>query len=163
MAINLQQLESTGRRWGAPTQDYPQGRFLNGSGSGSRDGSYAKAEWANEIFGVFGAILTAARMKIDGTPETATKSQVLDVLKTIIKNEGIRRLLPLVLRTRFQHRSLSPSQRKTGRGFTSVQLMQIARLIRRSMSMARVLRGSSRVTIALLRLVIFKALATGCS
>lgn len=88
MAINLQQLESTGRRWGAPTQDYPQGRFLNGSGSGSRDGSYAKAEWANEIFGVFGAILTAARMKIDGTPETATKSQVLDALKTIIKNEA---------------------------------------------------------------------------
>lgn len=85
MAIKLNELEPTGKRWGGATEDYPQGKFINGSGQGNRDGSYAKSEWANEIFGVLGAILKNGSETPNGQPETARNSQVFNALKKIIK------------------------------------------------------------------------------
>lgn len=87
MAIKLNELESTGTRWKAPTQEYPQGSFINGSGQGKRDGSYAKAEWANDIFGALGAILKNGGQTPNGQVETANNSQVFNALKAIIKND----------------------------------------------------------------------------
>lgn len=84
MSILLQNLEPTRERWGAATDEYPQGTFKNGSGSGQRDGSYCKAEWANDIFGFFGAILHAAGIKPNGKVETALNSQVFTALTQII-------------------------------------------------------------------------------
>ena len=87
MAIKLQELEATGTRWGAPTEDYPQGTFINGTGQGKRDGSYAKAEWANELFGFHGAILKNGGETPNGQVDTARNSQVYNALKKIIKND----------------------------------------------------------------------------
>lgn len=87
MAIKFQELEATGTRWGAPTEDYPQGTFINGTGQGKRDGSYAKAEWANEIFGFHGAILKNGGETPNGQVDTARNSQVYNALKKIIKND----------------------------------------------------------------------------
>ena len=87
MAVKLNELEATGTRWKAPSEDYPQGSFINGSGQGKRDGSYAKAEWANDVFGAFGAILKNGGQTPNGQVETARNSQVYSALKKIIKND----------------------------------------------------------------------------
>lgn len=87
MAIKLNELENTGTRWESPTNEYPQGSFINGTGQGKRDGSYAKAEWANDIFGFHGAILKNGGQTPNGQVETAKNSQVFSALKTIIKND----------------------------------------------------------------------------
>lgn len=87
MAIKLNELEATGTRWNAASTDYPQGSFINGTGQGKRDGSYAKAEWANDIFGFHGAILKNGGQTPNGQVETANNSQVFSALKTIIKND----------------------------------------------------------------------------
>lgn len=87
MAIKLNELEATGTRWNAASTDYPQGSFINGTGKGKRDGSYAKAEWANDIFGFHGAILKNGGQTPNGQVETANNSQVFSALKTIIKND----------------------------------------------------------------------------
>lgn len=87
MAVKLNKLEATGTRWKAPSEDYPQGSFINGSGQGKRDGSYAKAEWANDVFGAFGAILKNGGQTPNGQVETARNSQVYNALKKIIKND----------------------------------------------------------------------------
>lgn len=87
MAIKLNELESTGKRWKAASEDYPQGEFINGTGQGKRDGSYAKAEWANDLFGFHGAILKNGGETPNGQVETANNSQVYNALKTIIKND----------------------------------------------------------------------------
>lgn len=84
MAINLQNLEATQSRWGAPSEDYPQGKFLNGTGAGKRDGSFCKAEWANDIFGFMGAILRAAKVSPNGEVETAVNSQIFTALTQLI-------------------------------------------------------------------------------
>ena len=84
MSLLLNNLEPTRSRWNSPTEEFPQGSFKNGSGSGQRDGSYCKAEWANEIFGVLGAILHAAGIKPNGKVETALESQVFTALTQII-------------------------------------------------------------------------------
>ena len=85
MSILLKSLEPSGTRWGGPNADYLQGTFINGTGQGKRDGSYAKAEWANEVFGVLSAILKQGGQTPDGQPETARRSQVLTALRAIIK------------------------------------------------------------------------------
>lgn len=87
MAIKLNKLEATGTRWKAPSSDYPQGSFINGTGQGKRDGSYAKAEWANDIYGALGAILKNGGQTPNGQVETANNSQVYNALKKIIKND----------------------------------------------------------------------------
>lgn len=84
MSINLNTLESTRTRWQAPSDEYPQGKFINGTGAGKRDGSFCKAEWANDIFGAFGAILKAAGIEPNGKVETATESQIYTALTHII-------------------------------------------------------------------------------
>lgn len=86
MSINLNALESTRTRWQAPSDDYPQGKFINGTGAGKRDGSFCKAEWANDIFGFLGAVLKAAGIEPNGKVETATDSQVFTALTQIITN-----------------------------------------------------------------------------
>lgn len=85
MAINLNNLEPTKTRWQAPSTNYPTGSFINGTGEGKRNGSYAKAEWANEIFGFLGALLNEADFELNNQPETAQNSQYRDALKKIIK------------------------------------------------------------------------------
>lgn len=87
MAIKLNELEPTGKRWNAPSKKYPQGSFINGTGLGKRDGSFAKAEWANDIFGFLGAILSHAKITPNGQVETADQSQIFDGLKTIVKSD----------------------------------------------------------------------------
>ena len=86
MAIKLQELEATQSRWEAPSADYPQGKFINGSGSGKRDGSYCHASWANDIFGFLGAILHNANVTPNGTVETARNSQIYTALAADIQN-----------------------------------------------------------------------------
>lgn len=87
MAVKLNELEETGTRWKAPSEDYPQGSFINGTGQGKRDGSYAKAEWANDLFGAHAAILKNGGETPNGQVETANNSQVYNALKKIIKND----------------------------------------------------------------------------
>lgn len=87
MAVKLNELEETGTRWQAPSEDYPQGSFINGTGKGKRDGSYAKAEWANDLFGAHAAILKNGGETPNGQVETANNSQVYNALKKIIKND----------------------------------------------------------------------------
>lgn len=87
MAIKLNELEATGTRWQAPSDEYPQGAFINGTGQGKRDGSYAKAEWANDIFGAIGAVLKNGNETPNGQVETANESQFFNALKKIIKND----------------------------------------------------------------------------
>lgn len=87
MAVKLNELEETGTRWKAPSADYPQGSFINGTGQGKRDGSYAKAEWANDLFGAHAAILKHGGETPNGQVETANNSQVYNALKKIIKND----------------------------------------------------------------------------
>ena len=84
MAINLNELEASGKRWEPPSADYPQGKFINGTGEGKRNGSYCKAEWANDIFGFLGALLYNAGMPINGQVETARNSQFYNALAKII-------------------------------------------------------------------------------
>ena len=87
MAIKLNELEPTKTRWQAPSDEYPQGKFINGTGKGKKDGSYAKAEWANEIFGFFGALLKNGKVTPNGLVETAKNSQIFQALKAIIKSD----------------------------------------------------------------------------
>lgn len=87
MAVKLNELEATGTRWKAPSGDYPQGSFINGTGQGKRNGSYAKAEWANDLFGAHAAILKNGGETPNGQVETANNSQVYNALKKIIKND----------------------------------------------------------------------------
>lgn len=87
MAVKLNELEATGTRWKAPSEDYPQGSFINGTGQGKRNGSYAKAEWANDLFGAHAAILKNGGETPNGQVETANNSQVYNALKKIIKND----------------------------------------------------------------------------
>jgi len=87
MAVKLNELEATGTRWNAPSEDYPQGSFINGTGQGKRDGSYAKAEWANDLFGAHAAILKNGGETPNGKVETANNSQVFNALKKIIKTD----------------------------------------------------------------------------
>lgn len=87
MAVKLNELEATGTRWNAPSEDYPQGSFINGTGQGNRDGSYAKAEWANDLFGAHAAILKNGGETPNGKVETANNSQVFNALKKIIKTD----------------------------------------------------------------------------
>ena len=93
MAINLNELEASGKRWEPPSEDFPMGKFIDGS-AGKRDGSYCKAAWANNIFGFFGALLHNAEMTPDGQVDTARKSQLFDAMKKIfeglISKIGIR-------------------------------------------------------------------------
>lgn len=83
MAINLQDIEASGKRWEAASTDYPQGKFINGSGSGKRDGSYCHASWANDIFGFLGAILHNANVTPNGIVETARNSQIYTAMISI--------------------------------------------------------------------------------
>lgn len=87
MAVKLNELEATGTRWNAPSEDYPQGSFINGTGQGKRDGSYAKAEWANDLFGAHAAILKNGGETPNGKVETANNSQVFNALKKIIRTD----------------------------------------------------------------------------
>lgn len=85
MALNLQNLEASKTRWAGPSQNYPAGSFINGTGEGKRNGSYCKAEWANEIFGFLGSLLQEAEVELNNQPETAQNSQYRDALKKIIQ------------------------------------------------------------------------------
>lgn len=86
MAINLNELEASGKRWEPPSADYPQGKFIDGSGQGKRDGSYCSAKWANDIFGFFGALLHNAGISPNGIVETARNSQFYTALTKIFEN-----------------------------------------------------------------------------
>lgn len=94
MAINLNELEASGKRWEPPSADYPQGKFINGTGEGKRNGSYCKAEWANDIFGFLGALLHNAGLAINGQAETARNSQLYNalvkIIDTLVSKAGVR-------------------------------------------------------------------------
>lgn len=94
MAINLNELEASGKRWEPPSEDFPMGKFIDGTAEGKRNGSYCKAAWANNIFGFFGALLHNAGMTPDGQVDTARKSQlysaVVKIIDTLVSKSGIR-------------------------------------------------------------------------
>ena len=87
MARLLNKLESTGTRWNAPTDDYPQGSFKNGSGEGYRDGSYCKAEWINDIYGFLGALLKNGGVTPNGETDTARNSQIYTALLKVVDDK----------------------------------------------------------------------------
>lgn len=94
MAINLQDIEASKTRWEGASSDYPQGKFINGSGSGKRDGSYCHASWANDIFGFLGAILHNANVTPNGIVETARNSQIytalISIFDSMVSKIGVR-------------------------------------------------------------------------
>ena len=87
MARLLNELEPTGTRWNAPSEDYPQGSFKNGSGAGNRDGSYCKAEWINDIYGFLGALLKNGGVTPNGATDTARNSQFYTALLKVVENK----------------------------------------------------------------------------
>lgn len=87
MAINLQNLESTRQRWNAPSEDYPQGSYKNGSAKGLREGSYMTAEAMNDILGFFGAILKSRGVTPNGQTETARNSQIFNALVEVMQEQ----------------------------------------------------------------------------
>lgn len=94
MAINLNELEASGKRWEPPSEDFPMGKFIDGTAEGKRNGSYCKAAWANNIFGFFGALLHNAGMTPDGQVDTARNSQlynaVVKIIDTLVSKAGVR-------------------------------------------------------------------------
>lgn len=87
MARLLNELEPSGIRWNAPDEDYPQGSFKNGSGTGARDGSYCKAEWINDIYGFLGALLKNGGVTPNGATDTARNSQFYTALLKVVENK----------------------------------------------------------------------------
>lgn len=88
MARLLNELEPTGTRWNAPSIDYPQGSFKNGSVAGARDGSYCKAEWINDIYGFLGALLRNGGITPNGQTDTARNSQMYTALLKVVENKA---------------------------------------------------------------------------
>lgn len=70
-------------RFENPTTAQPQGAFKNRTSPTSQDGSYFEADWANDMGGFFGAILSNAGVSPNGSVDTASSSQVYDALKTL--------------------------------------------------------------------------------
>ena len=70
-------------RFENPTTAQPQGAFKNRTSPTAEDGSYFEADWANDMRGVFGAILSNAGVSPNGSVDTASSSQVYDALKTL--------------------------------------------------------------------------------
>ena len=87
MARLLNELEPSGTRWNAPSEDYPQGSFKNGSGTGNRDGSYCKAEWINDIYGFLGALLKNGGVTPNGETDTARNSQIYSALLKVVDDK----------------------------------------------------------------------------
>ena len=89
MARLLNELEPSGTRWNAPSEDYPQGSFKNGTGAGNRDGSYCKAEWVNDIYGFLGALLKNGGVTPNGETDTARNSQMYTALLKVVENKAV--------------------------------------------------------------------------
>lgn len=70
-------------RFKNPTPEQPQGAFKNRTSPTAEDGSYFEADWANDMGGFFGAILSNAGVSPNGSVDTASSSQVYDALKTL--------------------------------------------------------------------------------
>lgn len=70
-------------RFENPTTEQPQGAFKNRTSPTAEDGSYFEADWANDMSGFFGAILSNAGVSPNGSVDTASSSQVYDALKTL--------------------------------------------------------------------------------
>ena len=70
-------------RFENPTTEQPQGAFKNRTSPPAEDGSYFEADWANDMSGFFGAILSNAGVSPNGSVDTASSSQVYDALKTL--------------------------------------------------------------------------------
>lgn len=89
MARLLNELEPSGTRWNAPSEDYPQGSFKNGTGAGNRDGSYCKAEWVNDIYGFLGALLKNGGVTPNGETDTARNSQMYTALLKVVEHKAV--------------------------------------------------------------------------
>lgn len=70
-------------RFENPTIEQPQGAFKNRTSPTAEDGSYFEADWANDMGGFFGAVLSNAGVSPNGSVDTASSSQVYDALKTL--------------------------------------------------------------------------------
>lgn len=76
-------------RFENPTTAQPQGAFKNRTSPTAEDGSYFEADWANDMGGFFGAILSNAGVSPNGTVDTASSSQVYDALKALYTPTGV--------------------------------------------------------------------------
>jgi hypothetical protein len=61
----------------------PYGRFVNSQFDGDPAGTPLEAEWANEFYGAFQAILSAGGLTPNNSPETINNSQIKDAIAAI--------------------------------------------------------------------------------
>lgn len=67
----------------APTTAYPLGSIKNDSTPGADDGTPLEKDWGNNIEGFHQALMGSAGLTANGTPDTATASQLLDALRIV--------------------------------------------------------------------------------
>lgn len=70
-------------RFNNPTTSYPQGSFKNRTAPNAQDGSYLEQDWANDILGFLGRLITVSGVTLDGNVDTALSSQYYDALRTL--------------------------------------------------------------------------------
>ena len=67
------------------TPAYPNGSFRNRSSETAEDGTYLRADWANDIFGFLSRLLDEASITPDGDPDTVLDSQYFTALESVIQ------------------------------------------------------------------------------
>lgn len=72
---------------------YPRGKARNITVSGDGTGTPLEANWVNDIWGFFQAILAETSTVPTGTPDAVGASQYLDSIKTLIKAAAPRAIL----------------------------------------------------------------------
>ena len=73
-------------RIGSASPQYPTGEAIDETVDGANDGTPVKASWVNDVFGFFQALLASVGDVASGVTETATASQLLDAINTLIAN-----------------------------------------------------------------------------
>lgn len=67
------------------TPAYPNGSFRNRSSETAEDGTYLRADWANDIFGFLSRLLSEAAITPDGNPDTVLASQYFTALESVVQ------------------------------------------------------------------------------
>lgn len=83
MAIDIESAFPGRSNSGTPA--YPNGSFRNRSSETAEDGTYLRADWANDIFGFLSRLLDEASITPDGDPDTVLDSQYFTALESVIQ------------------------------------------------------------------------------
>lgn len=70
-------------RFNNPTTSYPQGSFKNRTAPNAQDGSYLEQDWANDLLGFLGRLITVSGVTLNGNVDTALTSQYYDALRAL--------------------------------------------------------------------------------